>query len=288
MEEELVFPLASAAEASQVGEMRGLLHEELAPLPSNHFPDVTGDLRLLRFLRGFDHSVPLAVGAVREMLAMRQRYGMDALHERWACVPCHHITGGFPHQESVLRFKPGLPTVGMSLHGYPIAYEPLRLQQYGRMLEEIGEQGMLDFYCAQCESRMHQLHSLSEKQGRMVKMILVIDLRAVSVWQLVSRRWAKYDETYQKCINRSLAEALAQVYIINSPSWAVSFYKRIKWWIPANTQRKIRLLGTDCEAELLQVMSPEVLHAMLHAFTPDGKLAAPPRAHVAAEVVSCR
>ena len=117
-------------------------------------------------------------------------------------------------------------------------------------------------------------------------LILIYAQSPSNVWQLLSRRWAKYDETYQKCINRSLAEALAQVYIINSPSWAVAFYKRIKWWVPANTQRKIRLLGTDCEAELLQVMSPEVLHAMLHAFTPDGKLAAPPRAHVAAEAVS--
>jgi hypothetical protein len=211
----LVDPLASEAEAAQVAEMRAALHDEIDALPSRDFPDVTGDIRMLRFLRGFDHSVPQALAAVRDMLDTRRRYGLDALR-RWADVPCHHIDGGFPHQEAVTRHKPGLPTVGLSHDGHVIAYEPLRLHRYAAMLEEIGEESMLEFYLAQCESRMAQLQRLSEEQGRMVKMVLVIDLRNVNVWQLTSRRWAKYDEAHQRAINRSLAEALAKVRSLGS------------------------------------------------------------------------
>ena len=173
---------------------------------SADFEDVTGDLRLLRFLRGFDNSIPQAVAAYRDMLATRKRYDMDVLHERWATVPCHHVDGRFPHQKEIDLYKPGLPTVGYSHTplGYPIAYEPLRLHNYGATLEHLGEQGMMEFYLAQCESRMGQLQRLSEEQGRMVKLVLVIDLRAVSVWSLLSRRWAKFDEAHLRIVNRTL------------------------------------------------------------------------------------
>lgn len=102
--------------------------------------------------------------------------------------------------------------------------------------------------------------------------ILVIDLKQVNLWQLTSRRWAKFDETHQRPINRSLAELLARVYVINAPSWAVTFYKSIRWWVPKNTRSKVRLLGTEFQAELLRVMSREVMTSMLEAFAPDGTL----------------
>lgn len=207
----LVFPLATDVEAALIAEMREALKDDIANVPSRHFPDVTGEIRLLRFLRGFDQSVPQALAAVRDMLATRARYKMDALHERWAHVPCHHITGHFPYQTEVTRLKPGLPTSGISFDGHVIAYEPLRLHQYAAMLQEIGEDAMLEFYLCQCEARMGQVHRLSEARGTLVKLILIIDLQAVSVWSLMSRRWAKYDEAHQKAINRSLAELLVRL-----------------------------------------------------------------------------
>ena len=55
--------LADAAEARQVAEMRAALSDDLAAVRSGKMPDVTGDLRLLRFLRGYDNDVPKAVAA---------------------------------------------------------------------------------------------------------------------------------------------------------------------------------------------------------------------------------
>ena len=201
MQEDFFYPLASASEVALVAEIRAELDQDLSRLPSRHWKDVTGDMRMLRFLRGFDHSVPQALAAVRDMLATRAHYDLDALHESWAHKPCHHLTGGFPHQESVTRFKPGLPTVGTSLHGHPIAYEPLRLHQYARMLEEIGEEAMLHFYLCQCESRMAQVDRMSEEQGRMVKRARVPYPVAASVTRMRTRAQALTPSHVRDCLH---------------------------------------------------------------------------------------
>ena len=259
----LRFPLADDAETAQVAEMRAALKDELAAVCCGKWPDVTGDVRLLRFLRGFDNDVPKALAAVRDLLAIRRQYAMDDYHERWAHVECHHERGHFPRQNDIHRLKPGAPTLGLSKDGCPVGYEPLRDHWYGKCLDEIGEDGMIEFYVAQCESRNMQLHQLSEAQGRMAKLILVIDLRSVSLWQLTSRKWAKFDEAHQRVINRTLAEIIARIYVINTPRWALWWYKTIEWWVPVKTRGKIRLLGTDYRAELLEVMDEEIVEAML-------------------------
>eukprot|EP00966_Prymnesium_polylepis_P291888 6741361-Prymnesium_polylepis.2 len=193
-DESLHFALASDAEKEQIAAMRAALAKEIAAMACRHFPDVTGDLRLLRFLRGHDHSVPLAIAAVREMLALRRKYDMDAVHQKWAHVPCSDHS--FPNIEGVMRHRPGIPTIGYSKQGFPIAYEPLRLHYYTALLEAVGEAGMLEFELAQNESRMMQLHELSEQQQQLCKMIVVIDCAKVGMWQLLSPRWMSYDKKH--------------------------------------------------------------------------------------------
>ena len=166
-------PLATAEEEKQLSTMRERLESDFKAAPSARFEDVTGDIRLLRFLRGYDNDVTQAVAAVRDMLELRVRFNMDEAHEKWAHLDCHHETAGFPHQAAVNQFKPGIPTVGIGKHGHVIVYEPLRLHQYAAILDEIGEAGMHEFYLAQCESRMGQLQRLSVEQGQMVKMMCV-------------------------------------------------------------------------------------------------------------------
>jgi hypothetical protein len=248
-----------------VAQMREMLAVDLAALPSGRWPDVTGDIRLLRFLRGFDHHVEKAVSAVRDMLAIRERYGMDEMHDQWADRPCDHQTGDFPHQAAITRLKPGIATAGLLSDGCPICYEPLRLHRYTETLETIGEKGMLEFYLAQCESRNNQLHRLSVERGRLVQLLLVIDMRGVSLWQLTSRRWAKFDEAHQRVINRTLAEVIARIYVINCPAWVVWWYKRIEWWVPVKTRKKVKLLGPNFRSELEQVMGATLLQSFLEA-----------------------
>ena len=63
----------SAAEAPRLAELKAELAAELAAQPA--WPELTGDIRLLRFLRGHGDG---AAAAYRRMLALRKEHGLDS------------------------------------------------------------------------------------------------------------------------------------------------------------------------------------------------------------------
>ncbi len=248
--------------------MREELSAELCNKPCSAWDDVTGDMRLLRFLQGFDGDTEAAVSAVREMMRVRAKYEMDRVHEPWAHLPCSHETP-FPHQSVIQQHCPSYATVGYSRHGHPICYNPVGRHDYRGILRAIGEAAYLEFYLPQSESRMRQLHELSVAQRRLAKILMVIDLKDVSLWHLTSWRWTRFDKKHYSVINKGcMVEALARVYVINSPPWIVAFYNRIKGWLPLNTQRKLVFLGGEKQyMPLLEsLMREEPLRALIKLF----------------------
>lgn len=275
----LFYPLASAAEQAQVAQMQRALAPDLAGLACARWADVSGEIRLLRFLRGFNHDVGAALKAVRNMLEVRRRYGIDAVHEKWAHVPCTH-TSGLPYQEEVQRLMPSFGTIGLSHHGHVVCYNPLRAHRYRDVLVELGEARYLDFYVSQCESRMHQLHELSAMQRRLVKILMVIDLRAVSYWALTSRKWISFDRKHMGHLNLTMAEALSKVYIVNTPKWVLVTLSTLKKWLPANTFQKLEFLGgrDKYHPVLSEVMGAGTLSELYELMEADLSAAAPGKA----------
>jgi len=105
-DETLDFPLASQEEEEEVKELRSLLAEDFADRACGKWPDVTGDVRLLRFLRGYDHQLEAAAEAVRDMLQIRDKYNMDEVHESFADVECNNEY--FPGGNEVQSLIPGM------------------------------------------------------------------------------------------------------------------------------------------------------------------------------------
>ena len=98
----------------------------------------------------------------------------------------------------------------------------------------------------------------------------------VSLWHITSRAWRHFDSTHYGHINRTMAEALARVYIINAASWIVAFYNRIRWWLPLNTQKKLVFLGGPASylPVLSSVMDEETLRELTDLFeVEDGRMA---------------
>lgn len=134
------------------------------------------------------------------------------------------------------------------------------------VLREIGEEGYLAFYGAQCEARMAQLHELSVQQGRMAKYILVLDVRDITVWTLTSRAWSSFDKRHLNGLNKSMAEAIARIYVINAPGWLAAFYNRaIRYMLPHRTQSKLFFLGgpAQYEPQLEAILSGDTLAELL-------------------------
>lgn len=163
----LSFPLATADEMLVLRRMRATLAPDVARSACGLLPDVMGHVRLLRFLQGFDHDEKKALAAVRKMIDLRRKYGLDLVHEKWALVPCTH-TSGFPHQQTVTMHMASITTLGFSVDGHPICYSAISRQDNRACLSSIGDEGYLEFYCAQCESRMAQLHALSVERQSLV------------------------------------------------------------------------------------------------------------------------
>ena len=287
--EPLHFPLATADETAVLVRMHATLEPELAGLACAAWPDVTGPIRLLRFLHGFDHDEEKALAAVRSMLELRRSYGFDRVHDQWCSMPCTH-TSGFPHQAIVSKHMPSITTLALSVDGHPIVYSAIGKQDNRACLAELGEEGYLEFYIAQCESRMAQLHALSMVQRAMTKLVMVLDLKSVSFWSLAGsskKTWREISKKHLDAINSSMAESLARMYVINAAGWVVSFYNGIKGLLPAKTQQKIVILGGESQflPQLRTQMDETALQAMLAAMRND-YTAADAAAAAAAEAIA--
>ena len=66
-------------EAPKLQELKKLLEVDIASQPD--WPDLTGDIRLLRFLRGYDCNPQAAADAYSKMLGWRAENGVDDIHQ---------------------------------------------------------------------------------------------------------------------------------------------------------------------------------------------------------------
>jgi len=66
-------------EAPKLQELKKLLEVDIASQPD--WPDLTGDVRLLRFLRGYDCNPQAAADAYIKMLRWRTENGVDDIHQ---------------------------------------------------------------------------------------------------------------------------------------------------------------------------------------------------------------
>ena len=69
-QQEMVWPYAQGEEVGKLKEMYEQLAGDFKDVPQ--YPEVTGEYRMVRFLRGFNRDVDGAVKAVRNMLAIRK------------------------------------------------------------------------------------------------------------------------------------------------------------------------------------------------------------------------
>jgi len=70
-----------SSQLAKIGEMRAAVGKA-HPHPVPAFPELTGDLRLLRFLEGYGMDVGAASEAYVGMLTWRARNGMDTVRDR--------------------------------------------------------------------------------------------------------------------------------------------------------------------------------------------------------------
>jgi len=109
-------------EIEELKEMRQRLSDDLRTQPP--FPEVVGDRRMLRFLRGLGHNVDLATERFSQFLDFRRKFNMDAIRTNIVYKGCSNPSK-FPKGDIILKLIP--QTVVIPYHtdylGHPIVVE---------------------------------------------------------------------------------------------------------------------------------------------------------------------
>jgi len=114
------------------------------------------------------------------------------------------------------------------------------------ILRDVGWDKFLAFNLTQIERRLSTIDKLSHQQGRLVKIVRVMDMDGVKIsgtnWELV-----KLDgKDVQPVILGTSIEVVSRVYMINVPGWFYKpFEKFFHEFIPKRTLARFRLLGKD-------------------------------------------
>ena len=169
--------LVQPHELPMIAEMKQIVAAELAAsAPPSEAPDVTGDLRFLRFLRSRSHDVPLAAEAMRSMLLWRQKNNIDGTI-RPACVGRPLTEASLPHADkvTVLGMK-GAINVGTSRDGHIITLSLDGAGDPTALLEQTSEEELSEFFRTYFELRMMVMDAETRKRRTVVRTLQLRDL----------------------------------------------------------------------------------------------------------------
>jgi hypothetical protein len=229
-------------EVEELKEMRFRLADQLREQPP--FPEVVGDRRMLRFLRGHQHNLDRATERFSQFLDFRKQYNMDSIRQNIVYNGCSSPSK-FPMGEKVLRLIP--QTVVMP-HSVDRQDQPIVVEHFdfvpGEVLEEISQEDYMLFLLyaleyralvfeqlsAEREAALLELHggrpplvrqpnSLSEEDvgwGVVVRGCFIRDLRGLS-WAHVGAEGQAFLRPIISVVAANYPEFLGKSYIINSP-----------------------------------------------------------------------
>jgi hypothetical protein len=189
------------------------LSGDLADFPQHD--DLSGDIRLLRFLRGYGHSVTQACAAYRAMLATRKQHDVERIRAQVLTRPL--CAEEMPHGREIYPMYPIQLSCGVSRAGHLVSIDPLGALQLVQLIDELGPDKLFEFMIGQAELRQIIMDEMSATSGALVQSVQIKDLHGLS---LSAFRDPRAMQTLQSIISTCTdmyPESLATLYIINAP-----------------------------------------------------------------------
>lgn len=241
--------LATDEEVVLLERLREELALDLAAVPS--YPDVVGDIRLLRTLRGFDHSVADAAAAFRAHLAVRHSRNLDEVRasilEDWGGRLWDLRCEDAPHGELISSYMPEVLIFARTQRGDPIG---LGLWGKGRphaFVAEVEdwEAKFSRYYCYMNEARMLLLDQASREQRRLVHFIQVFDLEKWTIMGNSDRAWSSFTADVCRPVGETYHDCNSVFVAVRTAHWARMAYNVIKPALPKKVVEKILVFGED-------------------------------------------
>jgi hypothetical protein len=147
-----------------LAKMKTLIKSELDSYPP--YPEVVGDRRLIRFLRGFNNNVEKASTAYLKFLQWRKDNRVDDIRNEILYGGANH-PHKFPLGPLMLQV---VPQIVIAPHALDHSGQPITLEIYDfdpvHVLEQITVQQYLVFLIYSCEFRTLILEQLSEEREK--------------------------------------------------------------------------------------------------------------------------
>ena len=182
--------LATPSECEDIKALRKLLGTALTEGRHAQYPEVVGDISLLRFLRGNKGNIEAAAGLFHDHLETRRKFKMDDCRDR--CVTQMFSPGGIKfHQEQMIygslvrEFLPMEYNCGMTIRGDPVCAVYYTGGRLSRVLREHGREKVLEFTVETFVRRQIQLDILSRYQGRLVRLVCFMQCLG-GLWRLLA------------------------------------------------------------------------------------------------------
>ena len=244
-------------ETENLCQMRKILEKEL--MNRRQLPDVVGDRRLLRFLRGHGQSVEKASKMFAKFLAWRDEFHVDAIRD--------HIIYGklkspndFPSGKKILKHVPQimLSHEALDIHGNPIALEHFNFVPEV-VLKEITKKEYTTFMIYNLEYKILLLEELADKReklylsksfDRSIPYGIVLNCRVIRDLNGFGLGHIGLDgQTVIKWILEiavdNYPELLLKCHMINVPWIFNSIWFFMKGLMDASTVKKVTITGTD-------------------------------------------
>jgi len=256
--------LASAAELEVIATLREKLEPELKALKDagKDFLHTTGDIFFTRMLRGCNGNVDETVEWYRKFVELRATYKLDDIHLECEKNGVNWDASKMPHSEEMTKYintsfdEKTLRTE----KGLLVWYDSMGDARSQALLAEMSEEKIIKYFHTTFERRTSTLDRISREEGRIVKILRVMDCEGAGFWQL-NRQWQKYEKQmlYPVLLGTSI-ETVHLVFVTNFPSFFVKFFEIFKVIIPPRLLARFRLLDGDYmkDKEYLAEVGPEI------------------------------
>lgn len=233
--------IATAEEREQLDTMRTLCSEELRAYPRD-FPEVVGDVRLLRFLRG--HKTPQQASKFyRAHLRFRQARGLDAMREQI-------VAGGLefadlPHFQTVVKYMPLSHEFSTARDGGPFSvqyngrWDTVGLAEAVVKGEEITRDGFILCWTWCAELGSMRIDAASRKAGVMLRGTGVRDFRGVRLAQL-SKEFISFVKVWVGEFQDNNPEMAGCEIFINTPAMFSVIWSFFSYFLTEGFKEKIQ------------------------------------------------
>ena len=230
-------------QASALEIMRRELADELQKAPQ--FPELVGDRRLLRFLRGHKFDIATACKMMKAMFAWRRDNNIDEIREK---IDKGKMTPDqFPCYDKIVPFYPFMFDMEhKDKLGHPLNFERTGRMRPRALMQSVTQEEFVHFHIHMMEYVQIHLERLSAgaEKGHLMRLCAVKDLDGLGVHMMIADAitWmqslvrvtqANYPETMDKC------------FLLNTPWAFYTIWKVVKPWLAERTIKKVNILDAN-------------------------------------------